>query len=242
MTPGLERHGVDVPGGRVALALHLPAGSARVPCVLACHGLGASKDSEKYLLLGETLPAAGIALARFDFRGCGESTGAEDETTIATRIEDAECVLAMLAGHPRLTGAFGLLGSSMGGFVALHLAARRGDGTPVTTWNAPGDLFDLANEERADTHGIGVPFFMELASHRYDTTPSGVPRHLVIHGDADDVVPVDHGVVLHARAAEPCDLVIIPGADHRITDPAHRRQAVELSLAWFQKYLQGADR
>jgi uncharacterized protein len=234
-----ERHAVDVPGGQLCLVLHLPAASTPVPCVVACHGLGASKDSDKYLLLGATLPTAGFALARFDFRGCGEATGREDETTVATRIEDVDAVLKMLGRHPRLSGDFGLLGSSMGGFVALQVAALRGDGLPVVTWNAPANLFDLAHDERHERPGIGVPFLMELASHRYDTTPEGVPRHLVIQGEADDVVSIEHGVVLHARAAEPCDLIIIPGADHRLTDPGHRRTAVDASRDWFRRFLTG---
>jgi pimeloyl-ACP methyl ester carboxylesterase len=233
----VERHTIDVPGGRLCLVLHLPDVASPVPCVVACHGLSASKDSDKYLMLGAELPAAGFALARFDFRGCGESSGVEEETTIATRIEDVESVLKLLGAHPRVWGGFGLLGSSLGGFVALHVAQARGDGGPVVTWNAPSNLFDLANDERHDGRGIGVPFFMELATHRYDSTPEGVARHLVIQGEADDVVTLEHGTLLHARAAEPCDIVVIPGADHRLTDPAHRRQAVDDSLAWFRRFL-----
>src|SRR3989449_11116524 len=114
---GEDKHTVTLPGARLALVLHVPEGRRRVPCVVACHGLSASKDSDKYLLLGDELPAAGYALARFDFRGCGESSGREDETTIATRIEDVESVLKLLGRHPRLSGEFGLLGSSLGGFV-----------------------------------------------------------------------------------------------------------------------------
>jgi pimeloyl-ACP methyl ester carboxylesterase len=231
-----DQRAVPVAGGTLAMVLHLPAAPA-APCVIACHGLGASKDSDKYLLLGAELPPAGFALARFDFRGCGESSGREEDTTIATRIEDVEAVLKLLGRHPRLSGELGLLGSSLGGFVALHVAGARGDGVPVITWNAPSNLFDLANDERHDGQGIGMPFFMELASHRYESTPVGILRHLVIQGEADDVVPVEHGVVLHSRAAEPCDLIVIPGADHRLTDPGHRRQAVDASLAWFRRFL-----
>jgi dipeptidyl aminopeptidase/acylaminoacyl peptidase len=43
--------------------------------------------------------------------------------------------------------------------------------------------------------------------------------------------------VLHSRAAEPCDLILIGDADHRLTDAGHRRQAVDASLAWFRRYL-----
>src|SRR5437667_545085 len=126
---GEDKHTVTLPGARLARVLHVPEGRRRVPCVVACHGLGASKDSDKYLLLGAELPAAGLALARFDFRGCGESSGREEDTTIASRVEDVEAVLGALADHPRLDGRVGLLGSSLGGFVALFVASRR-PGTP----------------------------------------------------------------------------------------------------------------
>ena len=269
-----ERHAVDVPGGRLCLVLHVPDATRSVPCVVACHGLGASKDSEKYVLLGAEAPAAGFALARFDFRGCGESSGREEDTTIATRIEDVEAVLAHLTADRRLSGDLGLLGSSMGGFVALHVAARApvdaatvGSGRvrdtrvggrtavgsghardtsvadrrvrAVVTWNAPSDLHELASAEKRDGRGLGVPFFLELATHEYESTPVGVARHLVIQGAADDVVPADHATVLHARAAEPCDIIIIPEADHRLTNLDHRRQAVAESLAWFERFVNG---
>ena len=48
-----ERHTVALPGGELALVLHVPDTAGPTPCVLACHGLSASKDSDKYLLLGE---------------------------------------------------------------------------------------------------------------------------------------------------------------------------------------------
>jgi alpha-beta hydrolase superfamily lysophospholipase len=106
---------VALPLGAVSLVLHLPGDTDPVPCVVACHGLRASKDSDKYLLLGEECTRAGVALARFDFRGSGESEGlAEAETTVASRVDDVLAVVTFLRGRPRLDGRFGLLGSSMG--------------------------------------------------------------------------------------------------------------------------------
>lgn len=238
----IERHAVPLPDGKLALALHLPAGAGAFPCVLACHGLAASKESDKYLLLGAEFPRRDLALARFDFRGCGESTGVESETTVGTRLEDAGAVLAWLEGHPRLDGRLGLLGSSLGGFVALHLARERADVPPVVTWNAPADLLGLGEPGPEERARFGSPFLAELAAGGYAAPPTGVGRHLVIHGAADDVVPLAHGRRLHAAAAEPRGLVVIPGADHRLTDPTHRRQAVRLSLAWFLRFLGASPR
>jgi len=232
----VEKHGVALAGGVLALVLHVPDTPSRVPLVVACHGLNASKDSDKYLQLGDALPAAGFALARFDFRGCGESSGVEEETTIASRMEDVDAVLACLARHPRLDGRAGLFGSSLGGFVGLQIAARRGP-LPVVTWNAPASLTELANDDLGDNRGLGVPFALEYATGRYALAPTGLPMHLVIHGDADEVVSLEHGVALHERATEPCDLVVIEGGDHRLTDPQHRHQALTLTTAWFRRFL-----
>jgi uncharacterized protein len=231
----VERHTIRFSGGRLAMCLHRPADVRKVPCVVACHGLHASKDSDKYLLLGDEFARAGIALARFDFRGCGESTGREDETTVETRIEDTRAVLGCLAGHRGLDGAFGLLGSSLGGFVALWVASERADAPPVVTWNAPADLAELP--EPGDRGGLGPAFLRELRSGRWARTPDGVRAHLVIVSAGDDVVPPAHGRTLVTRAAEPRDLLVIAGADHRLTDPAHRSQAVAASLDWFRKHL-----
>jgi alpha/beta superfamily hydrolase len=232
-----EKHTVPFPGGRLALVVHLPEGRQRVPLVLACHGLGGGKDSEKYAMLGAELPPLGLALARFDFQGCGESTGAEDDTTIGTRLEDARAVLKYLAFHRRLDGRLGLLGSSLGGYVALHLAAERSDTPPLVTWNAPSNLDDLMETTEPQARGLGGPFFRELTERTYAGAPGGVSRHLVVQAEADDVVPVEHGATLYSLAAEPCDLVIIPGADHRFTDGGRLKEAMASSVDWFRRFL-----
>ncbi len=83
-----DQRAVPVAGGTLAMVLHLPAAPA-APCVIACRGLGASKDSNKYRLLGADLPEHGLALARFDFRGAGESSGRPEDATVSRRDEPA---------------------------------------------------------------------------------------------------------------------------------------------------------
>jgi alpha-beta hydrolase superfamily lysophospholipase len=232
----VEKFRVAVADGELAVVLHAPDRSRLVPYVVACHGLSASKDTDKYLKIAEALPAAGLALARFDFRGCGESSGVEEDTTIASRIQDVEAVLAALTNHPSLARRPGLLGSSLGGFVALHVAARR-PGLPVVTWNAPASLAELANDDLEEGRGLGVPFALEYARGTYALAPRGLARHLIVHGDADEVVSLDHAAALHEAAAEPCELVVIAGGDHRLTDPEHRAEAIAVSRAWLLRWL-----
>jgi len=60
---------------------------------------------------------------------------------------------------------------------------------------------------------------------------------LIVHGSLDKQVPLSHAEVLYENANEPKNIQIIEGGDHRLTNPAHRRRAVELTLDWFKKYL-----
>jgi alpha-beta hydrolase superfamily lysophospholipase len=231
-----ETHWASLEGEKISLALHLPEKTPAL-CVVACHGLGASKASEKYLLLGREFPLRGFALCRFDFRGCGESDGSYADSTVTGRIRDLQSVLELLAGHPSLDGRFGLLGSSMGGFVALFVARAVRAPIPVVTWNCPATLRGLEERREGDVAGLGPAFFAELRTRECADAPSGIPWTLTIQGDRDEVVPPVHGHLLYSQAAAPRRLVILEGADHRLTDMAHRMQAVEGSLRWFERYM-----
>jgi fermentation-respiration switch protein FrsA (DUF1100 family) len=230
-----RRFTVAVGAARVVGVLHLPD-ELPVPCVIACHGMGASKDSEKYLQLGRELPAAGLALARFDFRGSGESDGLAREATIESRLADVEAVLARLTEAPDLDGRFGLLGSSLGGYVALWAASRVAADIPlpVVTWNAPAALRELAH---ADPGEAGAALAAEVRRGARAEAPAGVARVLVIHADRDEVVPPAHGRALFDRARDPKRLRMIAGADHRLTDPAHRLDALDESRRWLLAHL-----
>ena len=231
-----NRFSVTVGRHEVVGVLHLPSRTPG-PCVVACHGMGASKDSDKYLMLSRELPPAGLALARFDFRGSGESGGLYRDATIATRIADLEAVLDHLAKQSELDGRFGLLGSSLGGFVALWVAAARRGTMPVVTWNAPASLADLAQAEPLDAAGPGPAFLAEVMRGDRVHAPAGVSHCLVIQSDGDDVVPPLQGRLLYECAAEPKALRVIAGADHRLTEPLHRLEALERSREWFTQYL-----
>ena len=109
---------------------------------------------------------------------------------------------------------------------------------PVVTWNAPAALHDLGDEAREDHAGLGAPFFAELAGKQYAEAP-GVPRHLIVQGDADTVVPVRHAAALARRARQPFECHIIAGGDHRLTALPHRLEAVRASAGWLRRFLLG---
>jgi fermentation-respiration switch protein FrsA (DUF1100 family) len=85
--------------------------------------------------------------------------------------------------------------------------------------------------------GLGRAFFDELATGGLADTPAGVALSLTIQAERDEVVPPSHGHMLFARAADPKELHVLKGADHRLSDMAHRMEAVSLSLEWLSRYL-----
>ncbi|MEE9182514.1 MAG: alpha/beta fold hydrolase, partial [candidate division NC10 bacterium] len=122
--------------------LHLP-GPGKWPCVIAAHGLFSAKVSDKFVLLAARLTEAGFACLRFDFRGCGQSGGQLKDTTIAGRINDLRAVLARLRDHQALDQRFFLVGSSLGGYVALFVAAQGPHASALALWATPAHTREL---------------------------------------------------------------------------------------------------
>jgi dipeptidyl aminopeptidase/acylaminoacyl peptidase len=231
------RSAIPVDGLTLAAAVHLPraAGAGRGPAVIAAHGLLSGKASEKYLRLAAACAPYGIALCRFDFRGCGESGGALGASTLSDRLRDLRAVIAWMRARPECDGRLALMGSSMGGFLSLWAAAADPGIAATVTWAAPAALQGLlARSDSLASSGLGEPFLAELRAGRMLEVPEGVARVLVVHGDADEVVPVEHAHRVWKRAADPKAIQILPGGDHSITDPAHRDRAVALTVDWFR--------
>ena len=67
------------------------------------------------------------------------------------------------------------------------------------------------------------------------------PPTLLIHGDADKLVPIGHSQRMHAAlkaAGVTTEFVTIPGGAHGFAgNPDHTRQATELMVAWFERHL-----
>jgi alpha/beta superfamily hydrolase len=129
-------------GQRLAGILHLPE-KENPPCVIASHGLLSSKDSEKYVALGNRLSQEGIAMLRFDFRGIGESEGRIEDDTVSRRIVDLGSAIEFVRSRRDLGNRIGLLGSSLGGYVSLIKASLDQAIRTVAIWATPFHLDDL---------------------------------------------------------------------------------------------------
>jgi len=224
-------------GQRIAGILHLPE-KGKPPCAIASHGLLSSKDSEKYIALGNSLPQEGIAMLRFDFRGIGESEGRIEDDTVSRRVMDLGSAIGFIRSRRDLGNRIGLLGSSLGGYVSLITVSMDKEIRAVVIWATPFHLDDLKSNKGAEGYALpGETFFKDLPKHRLLPLLSRVSNCLVIHGEKDELVPVDQAWEIFHSLGPPKEIHILEGADHRLTDPAHRTRAMELSAEWFKKHL-----
>ena len=76
-------------------------------------------------LWGAVLAEAGIAFARVDVRGTGDSEGVLLDEYSETELEDGEACISWLAGRDWCNGAVGMRGISWGGINTLMVAARQ---------------------------------------------------------------------------------------------------------------------
>jgi len=226
------------PAGMLAGVIHHPRHDSR-GCIINSHGLLSNKDSDKFIALGERFAEEGFIVLRFDFSGCGESEGNIADTTVTGRKEDLLKALAFMQG--RLSGStqpIGLLGSSMGGFVSLLVASCREEIQAVAAWATPFSFEELREAITLSSGGIiKERFFKDARLYSAAELVPGVRNLLIIHGDSDETVPLNHAHRLYEVAPEPRQMEIISGADHSITGPKHREKAIALSLGWFKNHL-----
>ncbi len=202
-------------------------------CVITCHGLFSTKDSGKYVDTAGRLCGEGLAVLRFDFRGCGESWGLFEDTSLTGRMEDLESALDFVQEKGYLN--IGLMGSSLGGTVSILTAAKDERVRALVTWAAPCSLGELFREGIIE----GLEDLRRDAG-KYDVITAVRDIYcpfLIVHGSLDELVSISDANTLYKNANEPKDITVINGSDHRFSASVHRRKAIELTLDWFGKHL-----
>ena len=214
--------------------LHLPPASCS-PVVIGCHGLYSDKNSPKQIELANHCNENNIAYFRFDHRGCGESKATfEMVTSLSARCMDLKAAVALMKTRNDLGVQMGLFGSSMGGTVCLSVA-RDINADAVVTWAAPARSNDLVPHQANGTHDTAIPF----QQNPFDITRElvGLRNTLVLHGDADEIVPLSHAHEIHQCLKAPKKLVVLPQSDHRMSNPTDQKKFIHLVCDWFKTYL-----
>lgn len=212
----------------------------RGPGVVFLGGFRSDMTGSKAQALDAWARAEGQAFVRFDYSGHGRSSGAFEDGTIGAWAEDAAAVLAALTEGPQL-----LVGSSMGGWIALLLAraqpervaglvgvAAAPDFTEDGIWAgldaaararlAAEGRIDLPSAYSAEPYRITRRLIEDGRRHLVLRSPLPLPCPLrLLHGTADADVPPAWGLRLLEHAGSPdARLVLVKGADHRFSTPA----------------------
>jgi len=217
--------------------LHAPD-AASWPLVILCHGFLSHKDSSKYRQLAQVFALESIATVRFDFRGCGESEGLLSESSISRRWRDLQRVIDESQGLKDYDGRLGLLGSSLGGYLALLEASRNSKVRCAAVWSTPSHLLDLAKRlPEVSPVEFSQECYEDLLTVELLPRLKNIQRVLIVHGQLDQQVPSEHGLRLYEVLEEPKALHILEEADHRFTASKWREEAIRLTMDWFKRFL-----
>ena len=110
-------------GARLAVSLWLPETAGPVPVVLEAIPYRKRDSTRGYSSYwGRELARRGVAYARLDGRGSGDSDGLLRDEYLPQEQSDAADAIAWLAAQPWCDGAVGMRGVSWGGFATLQTA------------------------------------------------------------------------------------------------------------------------
>ena len=180
---------LTVAGGAGAIeAARDAAPEARGVAVIAHpHPLfGGTMDNKVVQTLARAFVAQGWTAVRFNFRGVGRSEGVHDEGR--GELDDLLAVVQALAPAGQLC----LAGFSFGAFVTSHAAAR-------------------LHASRA----IERLVLVGTAASRFTVAPIAPELHartLVVHGEADDTVPL--AAVMDWARPQVLPVTVVPGGGH----------------------------
>jgi pimeloyl-ACP methyl ester carboxylesterase len=214
------------------------------PALLWLSGFLSDMASTKATAIAEWAAEQGLAMMRFDYSGHGLSSGDLLNASIGDWLEESIAVWELMGRGPRI-----VIGSSMGGWIALLLArylARQGrsdelaglvliapafDMTETLMWR---ELPQAAKDEiaakgvtsvpsaYADPYPITRHLIKEGRAHLLEGHPfdPGCPVR-ILQGMRDPDVPWRHAVALvDLLDGADVELTLIKGGNHRLSTPA----------------------
>jgi pimeloyl-ACP methyl ester carboxylesterase len=204
---------IEVEGRSIAYRLR----SGASPTLVFLPGYASDMEGAKALALDAFAEQRGLAMLRLDYSGTGSSQGRFEDGTLAAWLEEA------LAAVNRLTdGPLIVVGSSMGGWIALHLVLLRPDRVKALLGIAAApDFTEWGFPDGPDPQALSQAFWesgqkLQLLGREIAID---CPVRLV-HGEADEDVPLDIAFrLMRALRSSDVQLLTIKGGGHRLSEP-----------------------
>ena len=203
---GVREEVLTAADGSRVMAWYAPPQSGQ-PTILYFHGNAGALDSRAERI--ETFTSHGLGVFMMTYRGFPGSTGEPSE---AANVADAKLAYDTLVGLGVAPGDVIVYGESIGTGVATQLAAQRAVG---------GLVLDAPYTSMVELAALHYPLLALpgrlFMRDRYDTRrhiASVTAPVLIIHGEADGIIPVAMGRELYNLAAEPKLLRTFPNAGH----------------------------
>ena len=215
------------------------------PTIVFLPGYASDMDGAKATALDAFAERRGVAMLRLDYSGTGSSGGRFEDGTLALWLQEALAAVDQLTHGPLL-----LIGSSMGGWIALHLALLRAArmqalvglaaAPDFTDWGFPDRLKERL--KRGETLRRPSPYGGEQVTTAAFWSsgqqllllgaeiPLDCPVRLV-HGERDEDVPLEIAFrTLRALRSSDVQLNVLKGAGHRLSEP-HEIDAIVRTVA-----------
>ena len=252
---GLAYEDVEFPsrGGDADLKGWLIGEAGEGPAVILVHGLSGNRASERGLKIARALFDGGYAVLLFDLRAHGES-GGERVSGGYYEKDDMLGAYDFLVERGVAPGRVGVLGSSMGAAITLLGAPEEPGIRAVVADSGFADVEDLIAGETARATIFPkwmVPIFtpgLKIAARVFYGIDVGriAPEKvvgtlgypvLIIHGEADERIPVEHAARLREVAYAGSELWTLPGVEHGDVFDARPDEYVDRVLAYFGSHL-----
>lgn len=253
-------HHITIQSGQEELSatLHYPAATgSRNPIIIIAHGFIGNRVGVDRLFIkaAREFSELGYMVLRFDYAGCGESTGDYGAGGLDTMIDQTRRVLDYALEIDCVDpNRVILLGHSLGGAVSILTAARDKRVKSLVLWSAVAHPFndivritgkkvyeDAVQFGSSDYLGYSFKpeFFESLAGHQpFEQTRKFSGNVLVVHGTNDEVIPVDYCFLYQKlfwlRSQGQCEKEVIFQADHTYSSKASYNQLMQITKNWLQ--------
>jgi uncharacterized protein len=163
----------------------------------------------------------GLAVLALDYRGYGKSEGTPSEQGI---LQDGRAARKWLAQNEGIAEKdVVLMGQSLGGGVAIDMAATDGARGLVLACT----FTSIPAVAQHHISWLPMNWLLTTKMNSLEKIKNYQGPLLLVHGDADEVIPYQHGLDLYKAAPGPKKMITNPGGKHNDPLPEAYRQALD---------------